>query len=646
MNKLHILHLSDLHERAQFAEMPSVRVPKVNWDARLRGYVLGPTFTASLAEIAAIGVDVVCFTGDLADWGHPDEFSKAGKRFDAILSALKVSKDRFFAVPGNHDIRRTVARDAWGELRKWCADTRDCAKLGRWLFDVIDAPYGLSAGAKDAILERSAAFWSWLESFGCRELRPRHPNRLGYRKTLPVGTFHHLMIPLHIVGLDSAWMCGGDDDQGKISATEEQVLTHIRDGENPLDGFRLALIHHPLDHLADGAEVRRLLGDNGVDLLLHGHQHSPLAVDFQEPGASLRILAAGCLMEGDLGKGWPNGFHLIEVDVESLAVKVHFRKWSEGGRFWAIGSDLYRDAPNGILELKAKRLGQSRRNHEPTCQIPGGDIPWVDQELIDELLRHTPPSERARLVEVVGDRLACPDLCRLVPVLGRCLENPSRGLNRETRMAFLRTADAVIRACVDSTFSPVCRAVRIKSSEPVTTSIESAVLAEILMAGAQGRAPRWKAQRTEASVDGRSVAKLRGEDLFYSHQNRQDRQSLLEEGPAPEDSLLTIERLLYRRLVEPLDDYDPRKHRDELRGELAAADASGRRLYGQPDPADPKISWREVAQSLPEITILIRSKENIAALPVQEHILAAVLRRFYAEIAPELLSEFSPKAFS
>jgi hypothetical protein len=68
-----------------------------------------------------------------------------------------------------------------------------------------------------------------------------------------------------------------------------------------------------------------------------------------EPGNRLRVLAAGCLMEGDVGRGWPNGFHVVEIDPASKTGAAHFLKWAKQGRFWTKGTDLYRDAPDGTL---------------------------------------------------------------------------------------------------------------------------------------------------------------------------------------------------------------------------------------------------------------------------------------------------------
>src|SRR5215216_4533006 len=103
---LRILHISDLHERAPFKGMPKTRKAKLALDKEERGYVLGESFRNALAEIARRGIDLVCLTGDVADWGHPKEYAAATRRIEQILTIVGVRKDRFFAVPGNHDVQR------------------------------------------------------------------------------------------------------------------------------------------------------------------------------------------------------------------------------------------------------------------------------------------------------------------------------------------------------------------------------------------------------------------------------------------------------------------------------------------------------------------------------------------------------------
>ncbi|CAH0350234.1 metallophosphoesterase [Aquabacterium sp. CECT 9606] len=357
MRRLRILHISDLHERAEFSGMPASRADTIKWDQRQRGILLGESFRSALAAIAENGIDLVCFTGDLADWGQSSEYEKATQRIDGILKLVSVPRSRFFAVPGNHDVRRDISKDAWLAMRVWLEKTHDVSNLGRWVMGPKGPPYGTHQDWIPEVMRRTESFWTWLAQFRGDDLRAISNEKLGYRFEIAAGTLEGVDKHIHIVGLDSAWLCGAEvehenvvlKDQGSIIVTNEQVDAHTRDGEHVLDGYRIALVHHPLEHLADNIAIRQSLGDNGVDILLHGHQHMPTSLQIREPGSNLRILAAGCLVEGDLGREWPNGFQVLDIDPLTRSGSIMFQKWSSTGRFWAKGSDIYREAPDGVL---------------------------------------------------------------------------------------------------------------------------------------------------------------------------------------------------------------------------------------------------------------------------------------------------------
>lgn len=224
--------------------MPPTRQSTLDLDAEERSQILGASFEECLSELKGVGVDLVFFTGDLTDRAEPKEYEVAAVRIASILKILAVPRERFFAVPGNHDVKRDVAKTEWEALRNWCRRSPDIRPLGRWLRG-NPAPPGIEPGWRQAILQRTSHFWTFLESIGRPDLRPIPPRFLGYRQSLYPGTFEHVGIPIHIIGLDSAWLCGDDNDQGKIVVTEEQVRSHVGKGDSPLDGLRIALVHHP-----------------------------------------------------------------------------------------------------------------------------------------------------------------------------------------------------------------------------------------------------------------------------------------------------------------------------------------------------------------------------------------------------------------
>ena len=263
--RIRILHISDLHARGS-------RDGKRAWKRR---QVLGDAWRRNLDEIAEDGrsFDLVAFTGDVADRGLAAEYAAATPFVKELLEHLHVAHDRFFVVPGNHDVHRQTEKRAWVKLREGIGKLPQ--EVSEWLADAGAVPFGFKPAWRDAVLERERAFWDWVErDLGRPELLPARSShgRLGYRVNIPVG-----QAQAHIIGLDSAWLAGDAADAGKLWLTEDQLglLAHDELGQ-PLRGFRLALVHHPVSDLADAEDTARLLGGT-VDLVLRGHQHTPVA---------------------------------------------------------------------------------------------------------------------------------------------------------------------------------------------------------------------------------------------------------------------------------------------------------------------------------------------------------------------------------
>jgi len=339
-SKLRILHISDLHERAGRE--------RSTW----RRYQVLDEWKKNLdAVLQDGGIDLVCFTGDIADWGKREEYEPATAFIWELLGRLGLGIGRLFLVPGNHDIDRKQGEAAWNTLRKNLSRT-DLHALSNWLKG-DEAPLGFEPEHREQLLSRQAAYREWLKALGRAELLPSKPARdlLGYRHTLR----REGEPDIHIISLDSAWGAGDDNDTGKLLLTDGQVgrLTADENGK-PFSGFRLALVHHPLTDLvpADESICRRLLATN-VDLILRGHLHNEKVETWNDPDHTARQLAAGCLYEGHHGDRWPNACHVITATLDEngrpLRYDLRLRAWSPRGGFWHDDSSLYRGAEGGRL---------------------------------------------------------------------------------------------------------------------------------------------------------------------------------------------------------------------------------------------------------------------------------------------------------
>jgi hypothetical protein len=116
--------------------------------------VLGPAWERNLEAISEDGpIDLVFFTGDAADWGLPNEFAAASEFFLSILEKLKVPRERFFAIQGNHDVRRDVEAGAWQKMRVLLGSANDPLEVARWAAGGRP-PLGAEAELLDRVMGR------------------------------------------------------------------------------------------------------------------------------------------------------------------------------------------------------------------------------------------------------------------------------------------------------------------------------------------------------------------------------------------------------------------------------------------------------------------------------------------------------------
>lgn len=291
--RVRVLHISDLHMTAG-----------ESWARRA---VLGEAWKRHLHSMLVDGpIDLVCFTGDVAQGGAAAEYDAATPFFTSLLDTLGLDADRLCIVPGNHDVDRDRNANDVTALRKLLSDM-NTQQFSRWIADSGKPPPGLTSDWLGRIFERSSAYRAWLKRAGFQHLLTfdLHP-RLGYRLrvVLPERPF-----AVHVLGLDSAWLCDRDDHEN-ILLTDDQIgaLCTPSLGDQ-LHGWRLALLHHPLSSLWDGMNATDWLRRR-VDLVLHGHVHQEVAKVVDE---GLPLFGASCLYEGSKREKWPNGHNLIEA---------------------------------------------------------------------------------------------------------------------------------------------------------------------------------------------------------------------------------------------------------------------------------------------------------------------------------------------
>ena len=349
---IRILHLSDIHFSAS-----------KSWDADPVLRALAKFIDSEVKN--GLAPDLVVITGDLADCGTAEEYALAkdwleNQLWPALPAGLQ--RDRLLLVPGNHDVDRSKIRRG---ARLIQADL-----LQNHSQEEIAAVLGNDSDRRD-MLERHAAYLDfvgdWLDEPQALPWWQRVIEIRGCR--------------LHVAGLDSAWMACGDEDRNHLLLGRYQLTQTVETAEAENADWRIALLHHPWDYLAEfDSHTARSAIHQHRDLLLRGHLHFPQSERIvpPDPNRSCLELAGGCLYETS---EYPNAFQWIELSVTDKCVRVLFRTWLDND--WTIDRNQ-RGCPDGSADFQLDVPPSSPGKHRPsTLEIPAEYYSWLQRRYSD-----------------------------------------------------------------------------------------------------------------------------------------------------------------------------------------------------------------------------------------------------------------------
>jgi len=232
-------------------------------------------------------------------------------------------------VPGNHDVDRSKVDDVANMVQVGLLNKENQNDIASILGDT---------GQREVLLKRHAAYLGFYGKWlGEAQNLPWWQRPIGVRGQR-----------LHIAGLDSAWMACGDNDRNNLLLGRFQLHQTVVTKEADDADWRIALLHHPLEYLAeyDYVEARRTIHRH-CDLLLRGHLHETeiYRVVPPDPARACLELAAGCVYEDSR---YPNAFQWIELWSEPKRVRVLFRSWINGA--WSVDRNQP-GCPDGTAEF-------------------------------------------------------------------------------------------------------------------------------------------------------------------------------------------------------------------------------------------------------------------------------------------------------
>lgn len=267
---------------------------KTEDDINFRNFILEPFLSDISDQIKTRSIDMICLSGDILDKGamlfkNRNDWSSSfvAQVIDPILKAVNLPKERFFIVPGNHDM--------------WRDKDSNIAELGMHEFlktiENVEKHFETEGyeGSSRVIPFRNFQTDFYRDCIDC-SIRKYHI----LFKTIING------INVGVACFHSAWRSYSDEkDRLGLILGERQLLEakeYFKDCN-----ISIALMHHPLDWLIDFDKrcIEPLL-ENTFQLIFCGHQHTATSW--------LKSNVYNCVFVSVAPANWTYGVHNNDID--------------------------------------------------------------------------------------------------------------------------------------------------------------------------------------------------------------------------------------------------------------------------------------------------------------------------------------------
>ena len=297
MRPIRWLHISDLHLHESNDSLQKTVLAAMLSDITKR-HKDGLTF------------DFVLVTGDLAFSGKISEYELVKEFFNQLSSAVGLSRNMIFCVPGNHDIDR--------ERQKMCfAGTRQKLQSQTDVYSFLEC-----IEERETLLMRLSNYHQFQESYFSNQQRELTEYNLGYVSVVNLDEFR-----IGIMGLNSAWLAeGGQSDHGQLLLGEQQVNSAIKIVNIGNPHIVIGMGHHPFELIRnfDRMPVKRRL-EEACHFFHCGHLHLPDASKIASQSGQCLMLAAGASFES---RESHNTYTLIAFDPLHALTEVTFVQYN------------------------------------------------------------------------------------------------------------------------------------------------------------------------------------------------------------------------------------------------------------------------------------------------------------------------------
>jgi len=359
---MRILHISDFHIDYNNLE-------------DLRNYVITPLVDDLIKQNNEKRIDMVAFSGDLVDKGGASfekDIELAFYTFqeeviEPLAKAIELPLDRFFFVPGNHD----VVRDADKEIHE------------RGLLHILNSPESVNSfidsGEEDGI-RRIIPFKNFE-----REYFSDFSGEYEFSNFQSTFKFVLEDRQVGVTCFNTSWRCYDSEKDYQNLILGERQITRARKIINDCD-IKIGILHHPIDELAtfEAKQIEAMLIKD-YDILFCGHVHEGSNWSKTNILGSTIISIAPSNWTTNVRNNdvtYANGYSIIDFSKNSK-VEISHRKYSHIKQSFVANTDLGNDEGKTIYILpSAKDIARREDEYNIIKKIKEVHLNSINQHLI------------------------------------------------------------------------------------------------------------------------------------------------------------------------------------------------------------------------------------------------------------------------
>nr|VFJ65803.1 MAG: WD domain-containing protein, G-beta repeat-containing protein [Candidatus Kentron sp. FW] len=312
-NRIHILHLSDLH----FQNAALANVCRTQLESDLN------------QELKIKRLSYLVISGDITHRATEPEYQAAFAMVDSLVKRFGLDSSRVVIVPGNHDVNWDLSKKGYTFVHK--DDLLPELPKGRHI----------PAGEVGALVRDDEKYRERFAPFNDHFYRHVYP-----REHYPPDEAEQFLLVerpedrILFLGLNSSWQL--DHHFQDRASIHMPALSRALDrlNEEKYDNWlRIAVFHHSVTGKeAMNDEFMELLTVNGFQLCLHGHIHEAMeGFHKYDDKRGIRIVGAGTFgaPAREQVSGIPLQYNLLTLDPETGEMEVKTRKKEKPNGVWS-----------------------------------------------------------------------------------------------------------------------------------------------------------------------------------------------------------------------------------------------------------------------------------------------------------------------